>query len=92
MPFFKWEQQMIEIAIQEIANYDLKNLQEQMTLNINGDKYLLNPTLNGRQYILTLVNDEMELPKKKRKAGSAKGLIRIADDFDEPLDCLKEYM
>jgi antitoxin (DNA-binding transcriptional repressor) of toxin-antitoxin stability system len=25
-------------------------------------------------------------------AGSAKGLIAIADDFDEPLDELKEYM
>src|SRR5262249_55849137 len=25
-------------------------------------------------------------------AGSAKGLIRIADDFDEPLEELKEYM
>lgn len=25
-------------------------------------------------------------------AGSAKGLIQIADDFDEPLEELKEYM
>ena len=25
-------------------------------------------------------------------AGSAKGLIHIADDFDEPLEELKEYM
>lgn len=83
---------MLEIAIQDIQQYDLKSIQEQVTLNINGDKYLLNPTLNGGQYILTLVDNEVELPKKKRKAGSAKGLIRIADDFDEPLECLKEYM
>ena len=25
-------------------------------------------------------------------AGSAKGLIQVADDFDEPLEELKEYM
>ena len=25
-------------------------------------------------------------------AGSAKGLIKVPDDFDEPLDELKEYM
>ncbi len=25
-------------------------------------------------------------------AGSAKGLIRVPDDFDEPIDELKEYM
>lgn len=30
--------------------------------------------------------------KKKIKAGSAKGLIEIGDDFDEPLDDFKEYM
>jgi len=30
--------------------------------------------------------------KKKIKAGSAKGLIEIADDFDEPLEDFKEYM
>jgi len=30
--------------------------------------------------------------KKKIKAGSAKGLIEIADDFDEPLEDFKEYI
>lgn len=31
-------------------------------------------------------------PKKQRKAGLAKGLINMSDDFDEPLDDFKEYM
>ncbi len=31
-------------------------------------------------------------PKKQRKAGLAKGLIKMSDDFDEPLDDFKEYM
>lgn len=30
--------------------------------------------------------------KKRIKAGSAKGLIKIAEDFDEPLEDFKEYM
>ena len=31
-------------------------------------------------------------PRRGRKAGSAKGLIAISDDFDEPLDDFDEYM
>ncbi|MGB3585245.1 MAG: DUF2281 domain-containing protein [Tunicatimonas sp.] len=30
--------------------------------------------------------------KTSRKAGLAKGLIRMRKDFDEPLDDFKEYM
>ncbi len=30
--------------------------------------------------------------KKQRKFGSAKGLIKISDDFDKPLGDFKEYM
>ena len=30
--------------------------------------------------------------KRKRKFGSARGLIKMASDFDEPLEDLKEYM
>jgi hypothetical protein len=28
----------------------------------------------------------------KRKAGSAKGMIKMSEDFDAPLDDLKDYM
>lgn len=30
--------------------------------------------------------------KKKRQFGSARGLIKISDDFDAPLDDFKDYM
>lgn len=30
--------------------------------------------------------------KKERKFGTAKGLIKMADDFDQPIDDFKEYM
>lgn len=44
---------------------------------------------DNREYRLTL---EL-LPKNKpRKAGSLKGLITIADDFDEPLPEFKPYI
>jgi len=33
-----------------------------------------------------------EMPKKKRKAGLLKGKIWMSEDFDEPLEELKDYM
>lgn len=38
------------------------------------------------------VENETEKPRKKRKAGSAKGKYVMADDFDEPLEDFAEYM
>lgn len=38
---------------------------------------------------------EHKVPKfgiAKRQAGSAKGQIKMSDDFDEPLDEFKDYM
>ncbi|MEM7133493.1 MAG: DUF2281 domain-containing protein [Chloroflexota bacterium] len=34
----------------------------------------------------------IEKPKKQRKFGSAKGMIILADDFDEPLEDFAKYM
>jgi prevent-host-death family protein len=31
-------------------------------------------------------------PQKRRQFGSAKGLIKMSDDFDAPLEDFKEYM
>ncbi len=44
-----------------------------------------------RRPLVRLVN-AAEPPRRRRRSGSAKGLITIADDFDEPLDDLHEYM
>jgi len=38
------------------------------------------------------VESETVEPRKKRKAGSAKGKYVMADDFDEPLEDFAEYM
>lgn len=41
------------------------------------------------EFLKTKVSDKGR--ENKRKAGLAKGLIEMADDFDEPLDDFKEY-
>ncbi len=50
-------------------------------------------TANQSIRVIVLVKDEVEeAPKKKRQLGTLAGKISIPDDFDEPLDDLKEYM
>lgn len=44
---------------------------------------------NGR--IVRLVVEPTPSAKQPRRAGSCKGIIEIADDFDEPLEELREY-
>lgn len=41
------------------------------------------------EFLKTKVSDK-NVPKK-RKAGLAKGLIEMSDDFDEPLEDFKDY-
>jgi prevent-host-death family protein len=60
---------------------------------------LIDAALRGEEVVIT--KDNLSLvklipatPVKRHpaKAGSAKGLIWISDDFDEPLEEFKEYM
>ncbi len=61
---------------------------------------LVEAAMNGEEIIIT--KDEQPVVKltpvtqhTKRypaKAGSAKGLITMSDDFDEPLEDFKDYM
>ena len=58
---------------------------------------LIQAAKNGEEILIVTDDQEtfqivrVEKPKKRRKAGSAKGLIEIADDFDAPLEEFKEY-
>jgi prevent-host-death family protein len=58
---------------------------------------LIEAAENGEEILIVTDNKkifkiiEVEKTKKRRKAGSAKGLIEIADDFDAPLEEFKEY-
>ena len=60
---------------------------------------LIQAAINGKQVIIAKGNKPVVrlevLPEAqgKRKIGNAKGLVlKIADDFDEPLDDFREYM
>lgn len=56
---------------------------------------LIEAALRGEEIVIT--KDEQPVVKlvpfkRGRRAGSAKGLIEISDDFDEPLEDFKDYM
>ncbi len=52
-----------------------------------------NETLNAfREEWKEYKKNNSELQDIQRKAGSAKGLIHISEDFDQPLDDFKDYM
>ncbi len=44
-----------------------------------------------RVIVLYDENEQNGNVKKRRKAGSAEGLIKMSDDFDAPLDGFEEY-
>jgi len=62
---------------------------------IDGEEVIL---LNGDRPAIKLVPlaeplcKSIESVKHDRKPGSVKGLIWVSDDFDEPLEDMKEYM
>jgi antitoxin (DNA-binding transcriptional repressor) of toxin-antitoxin stability system len=59
---------------------------------------LLQTALDGEEIVITRDEEPVlrlvpvSKSNHRRKAGSAKGLITIADDFDEPLEDFREYM
>lgn len=59
---------------------------------------VLQRALDGEEVVLTrnqqAVLKLVPVPRSngRRKAGSAKGLVSMAEDFDEPLEDFKEYM
>ncbi|MCU0339675.1 MAG: DUF2281 domain-containing protein [Spirosomaceae bacterium] len=53
------------------------------------------PTTKKSKVVVTFLEELDTLPKsttRKRPFGIAKGTIQLSDDFNEPLDDLKEYM
>ena len=50
------------------------------------------PDFSGRVNVIVTFLEEIPSQKKRRVAGGLKGKIWMSDDFDEPLDDLKDYM
>jgi antitoxin (DNA-binding transcriptional repressor) of toxin-antitoxin stability system len=55
---------------------------------INGEEVIL---LNGDRPVAKIMSIELRKPRPA-KAGSAKGMVWMSDDFDEPLEEFREYM
>ena len=68
-------------------NQAKKRLPELVEKTMSGDEIIIT---KGGQPIAKLVG----IPKreKQRQFGTAKGLIKISDDFDKPLEDFQEYM
>ena len=50
------------------------------------------PDVQNRVEVIVTFMEEVPQGIKKRQAGVLSGSIQMSDDFDEPLDDLKEYM
>lgn len=61
-----------------------------ITKTMEGDEIVI--TKSGKPVVKFVAIPDKKKKKKKRTFGSAKGLIKMAPDFDEPLEDFKEYM
>lgn len=76
---------MQEITLAEAS----KNLPELIEAAISGEEVVI---LKDSQPVVKLTPVTPVKKRRPAKAGSAKGLITISDDFDEPLEDFKDYM
>ena len=74
--------------MQQIDLHEAKrHLADFIDLALGGEEILIT---QDEQPVLTL--RRVAAPKARRKAGSAKGLITMASDFDVPLEDFRAYM
>ena len=64
-----------------------QHLADFIDMALGGEEILIT---QDEQPVLTLIR--VAAPKARRKAGSAKGLITLASDFDAPLEDFRAYM
>lgn len=66
-----------------------KNLSDLIEAVINGEEIIIT---KDDQPVAKLVPVSLVKKRWPAKAGTAKGLVTISDDFDEPLEDFKDYM
>lgn len=84
---------MTDIAIHHYVRLEdaVNSLSQLIQKAMKGEEVFI--TENQKPIVkLVSVSNAPAKPQKLIKAGSAKGLIKIADDFDEPLADFREYM
>jgi len=74
---------MLQVNVHEAKT----NLSKLIQKVVDGEEVVI---AKGNQPIIKLVL--IEKLKPKRRLGTAKGKIKISDDFDAPLEDFKEYM
>jgi antitoxin (DNA-binding transcriptional repressor) of toxin-antitoxin stability system len=74
---------MQKIELKEVSSH----LEALLQSALNGEEVLI---LEGEKPILKLTRIDVTKPRRRR--GSAKGLIKMADDFDAPLEDFNKYM
>lgn len=73
---------MVKVALEEAG----RRLPDLIKAAVNGESVYI---ITDDKMIRLVPETVMKVP---RQFGSAKGLIHMADDFDEPLEDFKEYM
>ncbi|HUG16771.1 MAG TPA: DUF2281 domain-containing protein [Thermomicrobiales bacterium] len=68
-------------------------LEEIIEAALRGEDVFVTTKDDDGEHVLQLTVTRIEPGvTKRRRAGTAKGLIWMSDDFDEPLEELEEYM
>ena len=74
---------MLQVNVHEAKT----NLSKLIQKVVDGEEVII---AKGNQPVVKMVL--VDKLKPKRRLGTAKGMIKISDDFDEPLEDLTEYM
>jgi prevent-host-death family protein len=74
---------MTQITVSEAS----QNLPELIAAALSGEEIVI---MQENQPVVKLI--PVAPVKRRPQFGSAKGLVTISDDFDEPLEEFKEYM
>ena len=68
------------------------SLPELIAQSIEGKEIVISQSGKPLVKLVALNGQKLSGQKRKRRFGSAKGLIRMSDDFDEPLEDFRDYM
>jgi prevent-host-death family protein len=74
---------MTQITLAEAS----QNLSELIDAALSGEEIII---IKDNQPVVKLT--PVSPVKRRLEFGSAKGIVRISDDFDEPLEDFREYM
>lgn len=79
---------LTELHKERQADSKIKETQQKtIEVAISGEEVVIK---NNEQPVVKLTMKSSV--KRRRQAGSAKGLVTLSDDFDEPLEDFKDYM